>query len=104
MSDLDYAFREFVETTRILNAIIDKHWQFEEYKIIINCLEKIINVKKEKKKLFDLCVKHGVNYFGSDSSINFDVDKIISVKASYTSTYIFSFKRKENSSFFFISY
>ena len=49
MPGLDCAFREFVETTRILNAIIDKHRQFEEYKLIIYCLEKIINVKKEKK-------------------------------------------------------
>ena len=61
-------------------------------------------MSKKKKKLFDFCVKHGVNYFGSDSNINFDVDKIISVKPSYTSTYIFSYKRKENGSFFFISY
>ena len=93
MSGLDCASHEFVETTRILNAIIDKHRQFEEYKIIIYCLGKIINVKKEKKKkLFDICVKNGVNYFGSDSNINSDVDKIISVKPSYTSTFIFSFK------------
>ena len=48
MSGLDCAFREFVETTRILNAIIDKHRQFEEYKLIIYCLEKILSKKKKK--------------------------------------------------------
>ena len=89
---MDCAFDEFFETSRISNAIIDKNGRFKKNEIITYCLEKNINVEKEKKRLFDLCVKHGVNYFGSDWNINFDVDKIISVKPSYTSTFIFRFK------------
>ena len=77
---MDCAFREFFETSKISNAIIDKNGRFKKNEIITYCLEKNINVEKEKKRLFDLCVKHGVNYFGSDWNINFDVDKIIFVK------------------------
>ena len=101
---MDCAFHEFFETSRISNAIIDKNGRFKKNEIITYCLEKNINVEKEKKRLFDLCVKHGVNYFGSDWNINFDVDKTISVKPSYTSMFIFSFKQKENNSVFSISY
>ena len=101
---MDCAFDEFFETSRISNAIIDKNGRFKKNEIITYCLEKNINVEKEKKRLFDLCVKHGVNYFGSDWNINFHVDKIISVKPSYTSMFILSFKQKENNSVFAISY
>ena len=67
-------------------------------------LGKKYKCRKRKKRLFDLFVKHGVNYFGSDWNINFDVHKIISVKPSYTSMFIFSFEQKENNSVFSISY
>ena len=54
-------------------------------------MEQNVNVEKDKKRLFDLCRKHGVNYYCSDWDINFDFQKIISIKPYYYSTFIFSF-------------
>lgn len=56
----------------------------------------------KKKNVFNLCVRHGFNYLGSDWDINFDIKKIISIKVSYKSMFIFSFKKKESDSFFII--
>lgn len=47
-------------TSKIKNAIIS--WNFVLY---VYCLEKDINILKEKNHLFNLIVKHGVSWHGS---------------------------------------
>lgn len=49
MSGLDCAYDELFETCQIKNAIMVKHRKIKEYIITIYCLEKDINVDKEKK-------------------------------------------------------
>ena len=49
MSGLDCAYDELFETCQIKNAIMVKHRKMKEYIITIYCLEKDINVDKEKK-------------------------------------------------------
>ena len=88
MSGLNCAFQEFLETSKIKNTIIDKHRKIDEYKIMVYCMEQNIDVNKEKNRLFNLCLKHGVGYQCSDWDINLELKKIIYVKPSYFSTFI----------------
>lgn len=62
MSGIDLVFQEFYETSTIKNAITDKNRKFDTYNIYEYCLEKDIDLKKEKSRLFDLCLKHGVSW------------------------------------------
>lgn len=104
MPGLNWAFEEFYQTSKIQNVIIDKRRTFDNYSTKLHCLEKDIDVNKEKQHLFNLCLKHGVGYNCSNWDINFDTKKIISVisvKPSYFSTYIFTFSKKTESLFFY---
>ena len=75
-------------TSKIKNAIIS--WNFVLY---VYCLEKDINILKEKNHLFNLIVKHGVSWHGS-WDINFDLKKILAIRPTYTSTFVFTFLKK----------
>lgn len=65
------------------------------------CMEQDIDIFFKKKRLFNLSIKHGVGCFGSNWGIDSELTKIISIKPSYFSTFIFSFRKKDNDSFFF---
>lgn len=101
MSGLNCAFEEFYQTSKTQNVIIDKQRTFDNYSIKLYCLEKDIDVNKEKQCLFNLCLKHGGGYNCSNWDIYFDTKKIISNKSSYFSTYIFTFSKKKTESLFF---
>ena len=101
MSGLNCAFEEFYQTSKTQNVIIDKQRIFDNDSIKLYCLEKDIDVNKEKQCLFNLCLKHGDGYNCSNSDIYFDTKKIISNKSSYFSTYIFTFSKKKTESLFF---
>lgn len=73
MSGLDQVFKEFYETSKIENSIIDNHRKFDEYNIMIYCIEQNIDAIKEENRLFNLCQKHGVGYVCSDWDISFEL-------------------------------
>ena len=75
MPGLNWAFEEFYQTSKIQNVIIDKRRTFDNYSTKLHCLEKDIDVNKEKQHLFNLCLKHGVGYNCSNWDINFDTKK-----------------------------
>lgn len=101
MSGLNCAFEEFYQASKIQNVIIEKRRRFDNYSTKLYCLKKDIDVNKEKQRLFNLCLNYGVGYNCSNWDINFDTKKIISVKPSYFSTYIFTFSKKTESLFFY---
>ena len=38
-----------------------------------NMIKKNMNIYEERKKLFDLCKKHGIHYISCPWDINFDI-------------------------------
>ena len=57
MSGLVQAFQEFRQTSKINNGIIDWCRKIDKIQLRIYCLEKDINIVKEKKKTFNSCSK-----------------------------------------------
>ena len=103
---LTLLFCEFKENCNIDNAIIDYTRKESEYSIHICCLEKDIDIKKERNRLLHLYYKHGSSYNLCYGQLNWELPeekRIISTKPVYFSTYIFSF-RKRKVDFFFSLY
>ena len=98
-------FNDFKEDCKIKKAIMDFSRKQNEFLIYIYCLEKDINVKKEKKKLEKLYFKHGLSYelcYGLVWWEPSTVTKIISIDPNYLSTYIFTFGKRPVDSFFLL--
>ena len=99
MSGTINVFEEFRETSKIKNVIID--WSQKNNKIMLYmyCIEKDINLLNEKNRLLNLCCKHGVSW-GGTWQVPPKLTQTLSVRHSYTSTFIFTFKKKKTDSFF----
>ena len=104
MSGIVNAFEEFKQMSKINNVFID--WSRKNNEIILHvyCLEKDINILNEKNRLLNLCCKHGVSWGGGRGDGKFPPPKltqILLVRPTYTSTFIFTFKKKKDRFFFF---
>ena len=99
MSGIVNAFEEFGETSKIKNVIIDWSRKNNEIMLYVYCIEKDINVLNEKNRLLNLCCKHGVSW-GGTWEVPPKLTQILSVRPNYTSTFIFTFKKKKTDSFF----
>lgn len=89
-----FLFQKFKENCYIENTIIDYYRKNNEFVINIYCLNKGIDLQKEKDRLMILHLKH---------ELGFDLTKetkIISIRPTYFSTFVFSFKKKKINSFF----
>ena len=103
MSGLNCDFEEFYQTSKTQNVIIDKQRTFDNDSIKLYCLEKDIDVNKEKQCLFNLCLKHGDGYNCSNSDIYFDTKKIYQINLhTFQLIFLLLVKRKLNL-YFFIS-
>ena len=98
MSGIVNAFEEFGETSKIKNVIIDWSRKNNEIMLFVYCIEKHI-VLNEKNRLLNLCCKHGVSC-GGTWEVPPKLTQILSVRPNYTSTFIFTFKKKKTDSFF----
>ena len=58
-------FREFKENCEIERCIITKYKSPKDFQIVIYCLEKDMNMYKERTRLFYLCKKYGIHYLAS---------------------------------------
>ena len=61
MSGLIQAFQEFRQTSKIDNCIIECCQKIDQIKLSRYCLEKDINIAKEKKRLLNFVRKHGLS-------------------------------------------
>ena len=90
MSGLVQAFQEFRQTSKINNGIIDWCRKTDKFQLSVYCLEKDINIVKEKKRLLSLVRKHGVSWGGTSES-HPELEEIMSIWPNYASTYTFTF-------------
>ena len=91
-------FCEFKENYNISNAITDYTRIENEFSIHIYCLEKDIDIKKERNRLLHLYYKHGLSYNLCYGQLKWELPKekrIISTKPIYFSTYIFSLRKRK---------
>ena len=93
-SAIECVCREFKEICNIEHAIIYKFTTPKEFKISIQCEEKN-DVNEQRRKLFAICKKSGIQYISCSWDINFDVSEIISIKLLYDSTFLFIFSKKK---------
>ena len=73
--------------------------KIDKIQLSICCLEKEINIIKEKKRLSKLVGKHGVSWCGTWED-HPELEEIISIWPNYMSTYTFTFNKKKIDSFF----
>ena len=59
MSATITVFQEFKEKSKIHNASITHVRKNDEFLLYISCLQKVINIKNEQKRLINSCYKHG---------------------------------------------
>ena len=100
---LTLLLQEFKENCNIENAIIDYQRKENKFSIFIYCLEKYIDIKKERNRFLHLYYKHGLSYhlwYGQQIWELPEEKWIISTKSTYFSTYIFSFRKQKVDSFF----
>ena len=101
---LHMVFREFKENCKVKNAIINYSRKQNEFLIYVYCLQKDINITNEKKnKLKTLCYKHGISFeyeYGQSLWELPTLSQIISTTPTYSSAYVFSFKKKKGFLFF----
>ena len=90
MSGLIQAFQEFRPTSKIDNCIFECCQKIDQIKLSRYCLEKDINIVKEKKRLLNFVRKHGLSWGGTWEN-NPELEEIISVGPNYASTYTFTF-------------
>ena len=105
MSSFQSVFHEFKEKCQVKNAIFTYARKHDEFFIYIYCLQKDINIKNEENKLKTFCYKHEICYQYGYQQQFWELPtltQIISTSLSYSSTYVFSFKKKETDSFFSI--
>ena len=98
-------FQEFKEKCKVKNSIITFTRKNNEFLICIYALQKDIDIKNEENKLRTLCYKHGICYkndWGQHLWKLPELTEIILVRPTYCSTYVFSFKKKETESLFFL--
>ena len=72
-SVIECVSREFKEKCNTKNAPISKFTGLKKFKISVQCIKKNMNIYEERKKLFDLCKKHGIQYILCPWDINFDI-------------------------------
>ena len=99
MSGIVNAFKEFKQTSKINNVIIDWSRKNNEIMLYVYCIEKDINILNEKNRLLNLCCKHRVSWVGR-MVVPPKLTQILAVRPTYTSTFIFTFKKKKTDSFF----
>ena len=103
MSALLAVFEEFKEKCKVKNSIMTYTAKNNEFLIYIYTLQKDIDIENEEKKLRTLCYKHGICYKNDWGQHLWKLPKlteIILVGPTYSSTYVFSFKKKETESLF----
>ena len=99
MSGIVNAFKEFKQTSKINNVIIDWSRKNNEIMLYVYCIEKDINILNEKNRLLNLYCKHGVSW-GGTLEVPLKLTQNLAVRPTYTSTFIFTFKKKKTDSFF----
>ena len=102
MSSLHSGFKEFKEKGKVKNVIIIYTRKHNKILIYVYCLQKDIDIKNEENKLKFVCYKHGICYqygYGQPLWELPTLTQIISIFSSYSSTYVFSFKKKEKDFF-----
>ena len=91
MSEIECVFKEYKENCKIKGAIINNFRRPKEFKISIQCLEQNMDIYHERRRLFELCKKHGIYYISCPWDINFNISQIISIRPLYDSTFLFIF-------------
>ena len=66
--------------------------------LYVYCIEKDINILNEKNRLLNLYCKHGVSW-GGTLEVPLKLTQNLAVRPTYTSTFIFTFKKKKTDSF-----
>ena len=94
-SAIECVFREFKDECRIENALVNKFVGPKEFKISVRCIEQKMDLYHDRRRLFELCKKHGIHYISCPWDINFDISEIISIKPLYDSTFLFVFSKKK---------
>ena len=94
-SAIECVFREFKDECRIENALVNKFVEPKELKISVQCIEQKMDLYHERRRLFELCKKHGIHYISCPWNINFDIFEIISIKSLCHSTLLFIFSKKK---------
>ena len=103
MSSLHSGFNEFKEKCKVKNAIITYTRKHNKILIYVYCLQKDIDIKNEENKLKFVCYKHGICYqYGYGQPVSELPTLIQIISSSCSSTYVFSFKKKETDSYFSI--
>ena len=92
---LECAFQKFKEKCNFEKWIITWKKREKKFFLFIYCLEKDIDILKEKKRLSKLLIKHGV-WWGDSWDNDFELEKWWAVRPTYKSTFKFTFKRKDS--------
>ena len=90
MSASDCVYEEYKATCKIEDAFVNKIVEPQNFKICVQCISTKIDINHEKRKLLDICRKHGLNYISCPWDIKFVVFKVISVRPLLDSQYFFT--------------
>ena len=91
-------FQEFKENSKINKAGFNYNRKDDEFLVYVHCPQMDINIKNEQNRLLNLCYKHGLCW-GSSWEMP-QLTQILAIKPTYSSNYVFKFKKKKTDSSF----
>ena len=95
MSAIDCVYQEYKETCKIEKAFVYKIFEPKNFKMCAQCISTKININHEKRKLLDICSKHGINYTSCPWDINVDVFKVIIIRTLLDYQYFYTFRKRK---------